>query len=65
MADVKSVKETQAWVKSVKATGKYTHMVPKNAMATSVIIPLGFATVIGGFLTKGIYNLVTGTGKLD
>jgi len=34
-------------------------------MATSVIIPLGFATVIGGFLTKGIYNLVTGTGKLD
>jgi len=40
-------------------------MVPKNAYVTSVAIPLFFVVTAGAFLSKGIYNMATGTGKVE
>jgi len=34
-------------------------------MVTSVVVPLAFAATGTLLLTKGVYHLTTGTGKLD
>jgi len=52
-------------VQKAKAEGVYTHMIPKNAMVTSVAFPLAFAATGALLLTKGVYHMTTGTGKLD
>ena len=37
----------------------------RNAMVTSVAFPLAFAATGALLLTKGVYHMTTGTGKLD
>ena len=37
----------------------------RNAYVTSVVIPMALGATATAFLAKGIYNLSTGTGKLD
>eukprot|EP00205_Picochlorum_sp_RCC944_P005913 CAMPEP_0182618296 /NCGR_PEP_ID=MMETSP1330-20130603/45339_1 /TAXON_ID=464278 /ORGANISM="Picochlorum sp., Strain RCC944" /LENGTH=62 /DNA_ID=CAMNT_0024838513 /DNA_START=58 /DNA_END=246 /DNA_ORIENTATION=- len=59
------VKGIQSVVQKSKREGKYIHMVPKNAYVTSVAIPLFFVVTAGAFLSKGIYNMATGTGKVE
>lgn len=37
----------------------------RNAYVTSVAIPMALGATAAAFLAKGIYNLSSGTGKLD
>jgi len=64
MRDADSIRKIQATVQKAKASGLYTHKVPKNAMVTSVGIPLALGATLTCFLAKGYYNMMTGTGKL-
>lgn len=59
------IRAVQTFVQKAKAEGVYTHMIPKNAMVTSVAFPLAFAATGALLLTKGVYHMTTGTGKLD
>ena len=37
----------------------------RNAYVTSVVIPMALGATATAFVAKAIYNLSTGTGKLD
>jgi hypothetical protein len=64
MRDADSIRKIQATIQKAKASGLYTHKVPKNAMVTGLGIPLALGALGTTLLVKGYYNMMTGTGKL-
>jgi hypothetical protein len=63
MADgVEKVFERQKFFQSAQS---FTHLKGKGDRLTSVLIPAGLAAIAGIMVTRGLYHLATGTGKLE